>query len=318
MPASSLLLSGIRSGSYHRYSDYQNKVIYGTGGDDNVNGAYGDDRLYGFDGNDTMHGNYGNDRLFGGIGNDRLYGDAGNDTLYGEEGNDFLSGGLGNDALYGGAGNDTLWGDNGAEAGSDYLYGQGGNDFLFGGASSDYLDGGDGDDRLWGDSGNDVLVGGNGSDVLWGGGGADTILLNGPAGGIFAVDTILLYQGDSLAFTGGADTIVQGRDGMPGLVGIQLHSDALGAYVPSTYTNATTIEGAAAQAGAQLANWYAAHSDDGRPQSHAIYLYNAAQDQGYLAIDMDLNGSYETGIVFAGVSLEEFRDHVVVYNPDLI
>jgi hypothetical protein len=302
---------------YPAYSDYLDKVVYGTGGNDSLRGAYANDRLYGFDGDDSLFGGDGADRLYGGWGHDNLYGESGTDTLFGEEGNDFLHGGAGNDMLYGGADNDTLWGDNGAQAGSDYLYGQGGNDVLFGGASSDYLDGGDGDDWLLGDSGDDVLVGGKGSDVLWGGAGADTIILNGHEG-IFGLDTILLYQGDSFAFTGGADTIVQSPDGMPGLVGIHVHTDAIGAYVPSTFTFATTIEGAAAEASAQIANWYAAHSDDDRPQSHAIYLYNVAQDQGFLTMDMDLDGSYETGVVFAGVSVEEFQDHVLVFNPDLV
>jgi hypothetical protein len=43
-----------------------------------------------------------------------------------------------------------------------------------------------------------------------------------------------------------------------------------------------------------------------------------AQDQGFLTMDMDLDGSYETGVVFAGVSVEEFQDHVRVFNPDLV
>ena len=107
------------------------------------------------------------------------------------------------------------------------------------------------------------------------------------------------------------DLFVGGRRGLfPGI-----HK---GAYIPSTYTNATTIEGAAAEAGTQIANWYAADADDQRPQSHAIYLYNAAQDQGYLAMDMDLDGSYETGVIFVGVSVEEFDDHVVIFDADLI
>ena len=303
---------------YNRYSSFQNHTLYGTGGDDTLRGTFGDDQIYGDAGNDNLWGGYGSDGLYGGIGNDRLYGESGNDILFGDDDSDFLSGGLGNDALYGGDGNDTLWGDNGAETGSDYMYGQDGNDFLFGGASNDYLDGGDGNDQLLGDSGNDVLVGGSGNDELWGGGGADTILLGRHEGLLLSTDLIILYQGDSLAFTGGADTIVEGPDGMPGLVGIFVHGDVKGAYIPSTYTNATTIEGAAAEAGTQIANWYAADADDERPQSHAIYLYNAAQDQGYLAMDMDLDGSYETGVIFVGVSVEEFDDHVVILDADLI
>ncbi|CAN0453885.1 unnamed protein product, partial [Phaeothamnion confervicola] len=216
-----------------------------------------------------------------------LYGDNGNDALFGEQGNDYLNGGAGSDWLYGGVGNDTLYGDNGTQAGSDYLIGQEGDDFLFGGASADYLEGGDGFDRLWGGSGNDTLVGGIGFDEIYGGAGADVIIENG-----FGIDVIRLYMGDSFAFTGAADTIVTGQDwqtntsriGWNGMIDVS--SDVIGTGMAATYTNATSIEGAAAEAGT--------------PQTHAIYLYNAAQDQGYLVLDLDVNGSYETGRILAG------------------
>ena len=81
---------------------------------------------------------------------------------------------------------------------------------------------------------------------------------------------------------------------------IGLSRDVLGdASRPTGYTSATTIEGAAAEAASQIANYYGDANNDNSPWTHAIYLYNAAQDQGYLAIDMDMDGSYETGIVFA-------------------
>jgi hypothetical protein len=305
MPASPFLTPAI-----FKYSDYLDKVVYGTGGDDNLYGAYGNDRLYGFDGNDNLYGGDGADRLYGGFGEDSLYGDSGNDSLSGEEGHDFLNGGLGNDTLYGGTGNDTLWGDNGAQTGSDTLFGQDGNDFLFGGASADYLDGGNGDDTLWGDAGSDYLVAGNGWDDIWGGSGADTILETGDGN-----DFIRLYQGDSFAFTGHVDTIITGSDWLADPytygAGIVVSGDVVGAGSPTAYTDATTIEDAAAEAAWQIANWYAERSDDpvfqnAPPQTHAIYLYNASQDQGYLAIDMDIDGSFETGVIFPGLSIEKY------------
>ncbi len=317
----------LNSGPYLLRPD---KVLYGTGGDDYLYGSWGNDRLYGFDGNDNLFGGDGTDRLYGGWGHDNLYGDDGNDTLYGEEGFDFLNGGLGNDVLYGGADDDTLWGDNGAQAGSDTLFGQAGNDFLFGGASADFLDGGDGNDRLRGDSGNDVLVGGNGFDHVWGGAGADTILETGVGG-----DFIYLFQGDSFAFTGYADTIHTGSDWSVGhpwdhMSVIVVTPDVVGTGPATGYTNATTIEDAAAEAGWQIANWNAEKIADlnaGRSdnfysedvfRTHAVYLYNAAQDQGYLAIDMDVDGSYETGIIFTGLSLEEYEQHYYLIADDML
>jgi RTX calcium-binding nonapeptide repeat (4 copies) len=92
-------------------------VIYGTASSDNIlgydtpfwsideNGNYvlrsADDIIYGFGGNDDLNGRGGNDELFGG---------SGNDTLEGDDGNDELFGGSGNDEMYGGAGNDLMSG----------------------------------------------------------------------------------------------------------------------------------------------------------------------------------------------------------------
>jgi Ca2+-binding RTX toxin-like protein len=299
----------------NHYSSLLSHTLVGTGGDDNLHGGFGDDHLYGGDGNDNLWGGDGSDSISGGNGNDHLYGENGNDVLHGDDGNDFLSGGAGNDTLYGGNGDDTLWGDNGVQSGSDVLFGEGGNDFLFGGASNDLLFGGDGNDRLLGDSGNDLLVGGNGFDMIWGGAGADTIIESGTGN-----DEIRLYQGDSLALTGAADTIITGddwmadRSGYSHFAGIVVNDDVVGAGQPTGYTNATSIEGAAAEASSQVAHWYAGVANDpsyagDRPETHAIYLYNAAQNQGYLVADLDHNGSYETGIVFTGLSIEAFQAH---------
>ena len=74
-------------------------VLYGKGGNDQVNGREGADRLF---------GEYGADKLCGGTGNDWLEGGTGNDTLRGDAGNDILVGGTGKDTLVGGAGADVF------------------------------------------------------------------------------------------------------------------------------------------------------------------------------------------------------------------
>jgi len=156
--------------------DSGNNNIWGSAGDDYLNGGKGNDRLEGEAGNDSLWGAEGNDDLGGGIGSDRLEGEAGDDRLWGGEGNDDLGGGVGNDYLNGESGNDRLWGGDG----SDTLDGDVGNDGLWGGADNDYISGRAGDDRLEGEAGNDALFGGDGNDDLGGGIGNDR--LEGEAG----------------------------------------------------------------------------------------------------------------------------------------
>ncbi|TWO67781.1 tandem-95 repeat protein [Caenimonas sedimenti] len=57
-----------------------------------MNGGSGDDRIYGGDGDDLLDGDQGNDRVFGGHGSDFLFGGDGDDLLDGGAGNDFLRG----------------------------------------------------------------------------------------------------------------------------------------------------------------------------------------------------------------------------------
>jgi Ca2+-binding RTX toxin-like protein len=63
--------------------------------------------IFGTDGNDTLDGTDANETLIGGSGNDTLNGNGGNDVLIGGDGNDTLNGGDGNDILDGGAGVNT-------------------------------------------------------------------------------------------------------------------------------------------------------------------------------------------------------------------
>ena len=57
-------------------------------------------------------------------------------------------------------------------------------------------------------------------------------------------------------------------------------------------TNATTIEEAAAY-GSLCEEFVGA-------DINIIFMYNESQDQGYLVMDTDQNGSFESGIILAG------------------
>ena len=179
----------------------QDDVVYGFGGNDNIQTFAGNDLVYGGsgddviddaaganqgEGSDTFFGDSGNDKIWGGVGNDKLYGGADNDYVDGEEGNDLVDGGTGNDTLFGGAGHDTVLGG----AGTDIAYGGAGNDFIddalgadqgtgkdtfFGGAGDDVIWGGLDDDKLFGGDGNDFVGGEEGNDHIQGNGGADKL-----------------------------------------------------------------------------------------------------------------------------------------------
>ena len=73
--------------------------LYGTSGNDTINGWLG---------NDTITGKHGDDNLKGGKGDDSLHGDRDNDVLIGGTGDDRLAGGIGTNTLKGGKGADTF------------------------------------------------------------------------------------------------------------------------------------------------------------------------------------------------------------------
>jgi len=64
----------------------------------------------------TIYGTCGNDVIDGGEGADTIYGGSGNDTIDGAEGNDTIYGGKGVDSISGGEGNDTLFGGDGVDS----------------------------------------------------------------------------------------------------------------------------------------------------------------------------------------------------------
>ncbi|NEP89171.1 MAG: calcium-binding protein [Okeania sp. SIO2C2] len=181
-------------------------VIYGTRGDDNLQGfsgphwslvngqlvyyPNGNDTIYGQGGDDILQGKGGNDDIFGGSGNDFLGGGNGRDELYGEFDDDSIKGGGGRDSMYGGEGNDELDGD----GGNDLIFGDDDQDTVFGDTGDDTLDGGDDADLVVGSSGDDMVVGGSGNDTVEGGADKDTLV--GGTG-----DDILIGGGSSLVRT---------------------------------------------------------------------------------------------------------------------
>ncbi len=72
-------------------------AMYGTEGDDVLNGTANADKIFGLGGNDSISGVAGDDYLDGGAGNDAIYGGKGNDTLVGGPGDDLLYGDAGDD-----------------------------------------------------------------------------------------------------------------------------------------------------------------------------------------------------------------------------
>jgi Ca2+-binding RTX toxin-like protein len=80
-----------------------------------IYGSYGNDTLNGTELRDLIYARSGDDSLFGNGGNDTLNGGAGSDTLSGGDGADRLRGGGGHDVLNGGAGADTLTGGSGVD-----------------------------------------------------------------------------------------------------------------------------------------------------------------------------------------------------------
>jgi Ca2+-binding RTX toxin-like protein len=88
--------------------------------------GYGDDVVYGSAGDDLLDGTFGNDTLYGGRGSDKLVGVNGDDLIFGGSGGDRISAGEQDDGLFGGGGDDDL----SAYAGDDLIDGGRGADHI--------------------------------------------------------------------------------------------------------------------------------------------------------------------------------------------
>ena len=165
---------------------------------ENATGSSHWDTIWGSEGNNVLNGLAGNDFISGGRGADTMDGGDGIDMLYygSRDGQPAPASGVtvnllnntasGGDAqgdvianfenVTGTAFGDTIYGSNGDNVleGEDIWETTGGDDFLYGLGGRDTIRGRDGDDVVHGGSGNDTLDGGEGDDVLTGGTEADT------------------------------------------------------------------------------------------------------------------------------------------------
>lgn len=151
-----------------------------------VSGGQGDDQLTGGLGNDGLEGGGGDDVLDGGEGDDQLVAQQpGASLLLGGAGDDtFLVDGLDGDEVHGGTGNDTLAVFQ-QSATADLIYAVAADGSITGSAGGVAALTGDGIEQvlLLAGSGTDQLTGGTGSDVLIGGAGDDILHGGGSDGG---------------------------------------------------------------------------------------------------------------------------------------
>lgn len=142
----------------------------------------------------TNTGTDGADVLFGTGGDDYLDGRGGSDVLFGRGGNDTVAPGDGADVAFGGGGIDEIsYYDANGPVQVDLARGRatdaaGSTDLLFG---FENIQGSLYGDILVGDDGANRINGNHGADTLTGGGGADTFVLSSRAD---AVDTITDFQ----------------------------------------------------------------------------------------------------------------------------
>jgi len=172
------------------------------------------------------------------------------------------------------SGNDTFIGDNWANT----IRGYGGNDTLIGGAGNDTLYGGAGNDRLYGGADSDILYGGTGQDYLSGGDGSNMFVFQ--------------HAGEGGLTTGTVDHITDlkmwDRIDVPDAV-------MNGEHFVVQNTSITSIEQALG-----AANYFdsALYGDS---NATASLWANPTTNTSYLLLDMNADGTYDTGVVLEGV-----------------
>lgn len=187
------------------YAGAGHDLIYGTNGEDFLDGGSGNDTIYGGNGWDFIQSSTGHDLIYGGGGNDNIrWGQGnpdeiiGNDTIWGgetqEDGGDLLNiwvrgyDGTGVNVRFATAESGTAWTDIGGARSTlrfhefENFFTHEGNDTVTGanatiGANKAgmHFNTRWGNDRLTGTSGNDRLEGGPGRDTIEGGRGNDLI-----------------------------------------------------------------------------------------------------------------------------------------------
>lgn len=149
-----------------------NSPIFGTGGNDNINGSTQNDLIITFEGVDKILSGVGDDCVVTNDGgNDKVTLGTGNDVVFTADGNDDISAGTGDDIIFAGSGNNKV----NAGVGNDMVTTGSGNDDINLGVGNDTATTGDGNDKVVGGTGNDIVNGEGGNDDLSGGTGNDNL-----------------------------------------------------------------------------------------------------------------------------------------------
>lgn len=115
-------------GGSHTVGTEKNDLIFGSFGDDKIDGKGGNDLIIDLFGDDVIAGGAGHDTVIAGFGDDIVSGGLGDDSLYGNAGADVIIGNKGDDRMFGGSGDDKLVWNNGD--GSDLMVGGYGDDLV--------------------------------------------------------------------------------------------------------------------------------------------------------------------------------------------
>jgi len=165
--------------------------VFGTEGDDVLQGGRLSDAINGLGGNDVLHGGAGNDTIDGGTGSDTLFGEDGDDTLIAGNG-DSARAGVSN-TLNGGGGNDVLIA---GDTSSNQMSGDSGSDLYIGGTGSDQMSDTSGRSLFYGKGGADQLAGSDDNDIVAGGLGNDSYDGDSNANNLTGSDIVLFNRAD--------------------------------------------------------------------------------------------------------------------------
>lgn len=290
--------------------------IYGSNGDDTLNGGSSSDSITAYDGDDVLNGNGGNDTLRGGDGDDTLDGGSGANSIDGGSGNDEIIGGSGADTFSGGSGQDTInYSDSDSAVNVDlstntFSGGDADNDTNAGGI--DAIVGSDHDDVLTGYDGSSTNPGDAYTNEFWGGAGDDT--LDGKGGGDYLDggadnDVIDGGTGDDTIIGGSGNDTIDGGDG-DDLIGVGEELLANGSFEDGSHS-ANGVNG--------LDNWSNVSgspdsADDGTSSEYWNPALDASDGTGYITMWSYTNGPREAISQTLSDSLIEGQNYTLTFN----
>ena len=144
-------------------NSYDEKLITGTSGADNITNTLTGATINALAGNDTISNSGENVLIDAGAGNDSIINSSNASTINSGDGKDYIY--LyyeSNTIVDGGSGNDTLW-NNGS---SNTILGGTGDDSIYGSADYAYINAGDGNDTINISGNNGTIIGGKGNDSI--------------------------------------------------------------------------------------------------------------------------------------------------------